>query len=127
MTHRRSTQKQKAIRIGAAGAVALAVLAGTGGCHSAFIETTLINRTDKTLRLVELDYPSASFGTQNLGPGAAFHYRFKVIGEGPLKLTWTDDVQKEHNAEGPTLHEGQQGLLTVTIIPGQTAWQTTFR
>ncbi len=105
---------------------ALVTSASLAGCHSAFIETTLVNRTDQQLRLVEVDYPSASFGTQSLAPGASFHYRFKVIGEGPVKLSWTDAVQKEHNAEGPALHEGQQGSLTVTIIPGQTAWQTTF-
>lgn len=96
------------------------------GCHSAFIETTLTNRTESTLRLVEVDYPSASFGTQNLAPGASFHYKFKVIGEGPLKMSWTDEAQKEHNAEGPSLHEGQGGQLSITLIPGQTLWQTTF-
>lgn len=113
-----------------AAAVAAGTLLGLAcltGCHSAFIETTLINRTQEPLRLVEVDYPSASFGTQNLASGASFHYRFKVIGEGSVKLSWTDSGQKQHNAEGPTLHEGQQGTLTVTIIPGQTAWQTTFR
>ena len=100
---------------------------GLSGCHSAFIEATLINRTDKPLRLVEVDYPSASFGTQNLIPGASFHYKFKLIGEGPVKLLWTDEAQKEHTVEGPYLHEGQQGLLTITVTPAQTAWQTTFR
>lgn len=101
--------------------------ANLAGCHSAFVETTLTNRTDRALHLVEVDYPSASFGTQNLQPGASFYYKFKVIGEGPMKLTWIDDGQKEHNAEGPQLREGQQGTLTITVIPGQTAWQTTFR
>ena len=110
-----------------------AVLAGAfaagslSGCHSAFVDATLINRTDKNLHLVEVDYPSASFGTQNLAPGTPFHYRFKIIGEGPVKLSWTDDAQKEHTAEGPALHEGQGGLLTITIAPGQTAWQTTLK
>ncbi len=130
MNFKYGTKSQKCLRASlAVGVTAGALLssAGLAGCHSAFIETTLINRTDQPLRLVEVDYPSASFGTQNLAPGTSFHYRFKVIGEGPVKLSWTDAGQKEHNAEGPTLHEGQGGTLTVTIIPGQTAWQTTFR
>ncbi len=98
------------------------------GCHSAFVETTLVNRTDKTLRLVEVDYPSASFGTQSLPPGASFHYKFKIIGEGPVKLTWTDEAAKEHTVDGPSLHEGQAGFLTMTVAAaGQTAWQTTLR
>lgn len=114
--------------VGATLAFAGVFAAGSlAGCHSAFVEATLINRTDKNLRLVEVDYPSASFGTQNLSPGAPFHYKFKIIGEGPVKLSWTDDAQKEHTAEGPALHEGQGGLLTITIAPGQTAWQTTLK
>lgn len=97
------------------------------GCHSAFIETTLVNRTGEKIHLIQVDYPSASFGTQTLDPAATFHYKFKIIGEGPIKLSWTDAGGKEHNAEGPTLHEGQGGTLIVTVIPGQTAWQTTLR
>ena len=97
------------------------------GCHSAFIEATLVNHSGGPLRLVEVDYPSVSFGTELLAPGMSFHYRFKVIGEGPLKLSWTDAKAREHTEEGPRLHEGQQGVLTVTVGSGQLAWQTTFR
>lgn len=103
------------------------LLLATTGCHSAFIEATLINHSGQTVRLLEMDYPSASFGTESLPPEASFHYRFKIIGEGPLKLSWTDPQQKEHSVQGPRLHEGQQGLLTVTMGPEQLAWQTTFR
>lgn len=102
-------------------------LLSAAGCHSAFIEATLVNHSGEAVRLVEVDYPSASFGTQLLPSGAVFHYRFKVIGEGPVKLSWTDAHAGEHSVEGPRLHEGQQGLLTVTMGPGQLAWQTTFR
>lgn len=109
-----------------AGALGLAMFC-LAGCHSAFVEATLVNHSGQPVRLVEVDYPSASFGTQLLPAGGIFHYRFKVIGEGPVKLSWTDTKSIEHSIEGPRLHEGQQGQLTVTMGQGQLAWQTTLR
>lgn len=100
---------------------------GVSGCHSAFVETTVQNRSGLPISLLELDYPSASFGTQNLAAGADFHYRFKVLGSGPVKLTYTDSTGHEHASSGPTLQEGTEGLLTVTVSPGVVRWQTTFR
>ncbi len=94
------------------------------GCHSPFIEATLVNHSGASVRLVELDYPSASFGTQTLEDGSTFHYRFEVIGEGPVKLSWTDAQQKEHDFQGPAIHEGQEGTISVTITPGQPAWRS---
>ena len=92
------------------------------GCHSAFIDATLSNRTDKTLNLVELDYPSASFGTQKLAPGQDFHYRFKLLGSGKLKLIYTDSANLEHTIPGPQLDEGNEGSLSVTIEPSGVQW-----
>ena len=115
------------------GLASLCLAVTAGGCHSpfghsAFIEATLVNHSGQPVRLVEMDYPSASFGTESLADGGSFHYRFKVIGQGPLKLSWTDARQREHNVGGPELHEGQRGMLTVTMGPAeQLAWQTTFR
>ena len=87
------------------------------GCHSAFIEATISNRTDKPISLVELDYPSASFGTQTLAPNQDFHYRFKVLGSGPVKLTYTDTSGHEHKATGPALNESSDGPLQIVIAP----------
>ena len=92
------------------------------GCHSAFIDATLSNRTDQTLRLVELDYPSASFGTQKLAPGQDFHYRFKLLGSGKLKLIYTDTANVEHTVPGPQLDEGNEGSLSVTIQSSSVHW-----
>ena len=91
------------------------------------VDATVQNRSGAAVNLLEVDYPSASFGTQNLGEGKDFHYRFKILGSGPLKLTYTDGGRHDHTAEGPTLHEGEEGLLNVTIAPGGVRWQTTFR
>ncbi len=99
---------------------ALVVLAT--GCHSAFIEATVSNRTDKPISLVELDYPSASFGTQTLAPGGEYHYRFKLLGSGDLKLLYTDASRTDHTVAGPHMNEGDEGSLTVTVTPAGVQW-----
>ena len=99
-----------------------AVLLLATGCHSAFIDATLSNRTDKVISLVELDYPSASFGTQTLAAGQDFHYRFKLLGSGKLKLIYTDSTNVEHTVAGPQLDEGNEGSLSVTIQPSGVQW-----
>jgi hypothetical protein len=106
--------------------LALAAALVLAGCHSAHIEATISNRTAEPLSLVELDYPSASFGTQTLAPGADFHYRFKVLGQGPTTLLWTDPARHDHKATGPALHETDEGALTVLITPGGPVWQPHF-
>jgi hypothetical protein len=95
--------------------VALLTLAG---CHSATIAATISNRTPEPLSLVEVDYPSASFGTQALAPGQDFHYRFKVLGSGATTVLWTDAAHQDHKNSGPSLREGDDGALTITFNSG---------
>lgn len=99
------------------------------GCHSAYVEATVSNRTAQPLQLIEVDYPSASFGTQSLAPGADFHYRFKVLGTGKMKLIYTDSARNEQTSEGPRLTEGAEGAILITIQSDGTHWQnnTTLR
>ena len=101
------------------GGLALTAIAG---CHSAFIRTTVTNHTGQPVPLFEVDYPSASFGGSTLAPDGTFSYRFKVLGTGPVKLSWTDAAQHEHTATGPVIREGQEGSLTITIQPHTTLW-----
>ena len=93
-------------------------------CHSSFIQTTITNSTSQSIQLFELDYPTASFGGQNLAPNGVFHYRFKVIGQGPAKLTWTTSTGQDHSSQGPSLHEDQEGTLNVTIRTQDAAWDS---
>jgi hypothetical protein len=104
---------------------ALALLASISatGCHSAYVTTTVSNHTTQPIDLIEVDYPSASFGTQGLAPGADFHYRFKVIGSGNLKLQYTDNTHQDHKAEGPLLKEGAEGPLAIIITNQGILWQ----
>lgn len=93
------------------------------GCRSAFVAAELKNDTAYPLSVVEVDYPSASFGTQSVAPGGSFRYRFKILGSGPTKLTYTDMQGHEHTATGPTLQEGSEGSLAIRISPSGVAWE----
>lgn len=97
--------------------IALALACGLTGCHSAFISATVSNHSGAPISLVEIDYPSASFGTDTLASGQDFHYRFKVLGSGPTTALWTDTANHQQKSSGPTLHEGDEGELIVTFPP----------
>jgi hypothetical protein len=103
--------------------VALATGLTLTGCHSAYIAATISNHTTQPLSLIEVDYPSASFGTQNLAPGQDFHYRFKVLGSGPTTVLWTDAAHHDQKSSGPQLHEGDEGSLTINFASNASpAW-----
>ncbi len=104
-------------------ALALCLFAVTG-CRSPYVVATVSNDTAAPVSLVEVDYPSASFGIQSLAPGGDLHYRFKVLGSGPLKLTYTGPQGKEQTSKGPYLREGVEGPLTITIASDGVHWQT---
>lgn len=97
------------------------------GCRSAFVSATITNNSAAQVNLIEVDYPSASFGVGSLAAGAQFHYRFKILGSGPVKLQYTDVSGKEHTATGPDLQEGQQGSLRIDIdASGNVSWTPDF-
>ena len=100
---------------------------GLAGCRSAYVEADVKNATDKPVSLVEVDYPSASFGVGSLAAGAEYHYRFKILGDGGTQILWTDATKKQHTEKGPDLHEGQQGPLTVTIGGDAATWSSGLR
>jgi hypothetical protein len=105
---------------------AASLLAATG-CRSRYIEATVTNATASPVSLVEVDYPSASFGRESIPAGADYHYRFKVLGDGPTKVLWTDATHRDHTVPGPTLHEGDEGTLTVTLTPATATWNLTLK
>lgn len=88
------------------------------GCHSFHIDATIENRTGAPIQLLEVDYPSASFGADSLPAGAEFHYRFQVRGSGQLKISYTALNGRTVQISGPTLVERQQGLLDIVLEPG---------
>jgi hypothetical protein len=98
------------------------LLVALAGCKSKFIEATIVNQ-GPTLHVMEFDYPSASFGANQIASGASFHYRFKVQGEGTLSLQYEDGEGHTHNATGPKVNLNDEGTLQVTITPaGKVTW-----
>jgi osmotically-inducible protein OsmY len=95
--------------------ILLFVTLGLSACRSAFVETTIANGDSAAVRLIEVDYPSASFGVQSLDAHAVYHYHFKIQGSGPITITWTDSTGKVHTSTGPVLFEGQHGDLRISI------------
>jgi hypothetical protein len=94
------------------------------GCGSKFVETSIENDSGQPLRVVELDYPGAGFGTSTLAPRAVYHYRFKALGSGALSLSYTDASGAAHTAAGPVIEDAQGGTLVVHIGErGAVTWQ----
>jgi hypothetical protein len=93
-------------------------LLAVAGCHSYHIDCTIENRTGAAVRLLEVDYPSASFGTDNVAAGADFHYRFVVLDSGPIKVQYTAANGQQVQLTGPTLDEHQQGRFEIVLLPG---------
>jgi|ERR1700727_1086117 hypothetical protein len=92
------------------------------GCRSRFVEVTIRNQ-GPTMHVVEFDYPSASFGINQLASGAKYQYRFKIQGSGPLSLAYEDALGHTHTAQGPKVEQGDQGSLLVNIAPqGAVTW-----
>jgi hypothetical protein len=104
-------------------ALAAAVLLTITGCRSPYVETTVANRTGGDISELQVEYPSASFGKDKLPNDADFHYRFKLQGDGPIKVSYTDAAHHDHSVTGPTLYQGQQGTLRIDInLPDNVAF-----
>ena len=87
-------------------------------CHSYHIDATIENHTGAPIQLLQVDYPSASFGVDSLAPATDFHYRFQVRGSGQLKVSYTAANGQTVQISGPTLAERQQGTLEIVLEPG---------
>jgi hypothetical protein len=79
---------------------------------------TVENRTGAAIQLLEVDYPSASFGADKLAPGEIFRYSIQVRGSGPLKVDYTGSDGRQAQINGPTLTERQEGLIQIVLLPG---------
>jgi hypothetical protein len=102
----------------AADIVAVVALIGLTGCHSYHVDATVENRTGAPVQLLEVDYPTASFGADALTAGQVFHYRMQLRGSGPLKVQYTAGDGRPAQVTGPTLVERQEGTLEIVLLPG---------
>jgi len=99
-------------------AIALAASITAAGCHSYHIEATVENRTGAPIQLLEVDYPTASFGVNALAAGETFHYRIQLRGSGPLKVQYTGADRRQAQIVGPQVAERQEGRLQIVLLPG---------
>lgn len=90
-------------------------------CHSRHVDITLENHTGAAIQLLEVDYPSASFGADSLAAGADFHYRIQIEGNGPIKISYTPADGKPVQITGLQLDNLQQGRLEIDLLPGAKA------
>jgi len=87
-------------------------------CHSYQVDATVENRTGAPIDLLEVDYPSASFGADSLAAGADYRYRFQIRLSGPVKVQYTEAATHMlRQITGPDLYEGQQGRLQIVLLP----------
>lgn len=96
------------------------LLSGTlalSACHSYHIDVTIKNSTGSAISLLEVDYPSASFGADSLAAGADFHYLIQTRGSAPLKVQYTTPAGRQVQIAGPTLYERQEGKIAVILLP----------
>lgn len=99
-------------------AVFLPPLLAVTACHSHQIDAVVENRTGARIELIEVDYPSASFGVDVLAADADYRYRFQVVGSGPVTVQYTDSAShKLRQLTGPTLYEHQEGRLEIVLLP----------
>ncbi len=103
---------------GGLGVALAAMLMPLAGCHSYHVETTVENRTGEAIQLLEVDYPSASFGADSLAAGADYHYRIQLRDSGPLKVQYTAKNGHQAQIDGPALAEGEEGSLDIVLLPG---------
>ncbi len=93
------------------------------GCHSFHIDIAVENQTGVPIRLLEVDYPNASFGVDVLAANATYHYRIQVQGNGPLKVQYSTPVGdtpsqgQQRQIQGPVLTEKQEGTLKIVLLP----------
>lgn len=102
-------------------AVALLAMIFAAGCkeyRSFWVNVTVVNRTGAPIREIEVDYPSASFGINQLEAGAVYHYRLKVSGKGKLHAQYPGALDKIIRVDGPLLQNNDQGKIQIDLEPG---------
>ena len=98
--------------------VVLLPLLVAAACKSYIVHVTVVNQTGGMVNLLEVDYPSASFGVDTLPEGGVYHYHLQLQDSGPMKVKYTEGEKKQWQSTGPTLHQGQQGTMEIVLMPG---------
>lgn len=100
----------------AAVSLALCVTA-LSACHSYHIDATILNHTGGAVSLLEVDYPSASFGVDAIPADGTYHYRLQTRDSGPIKVQYTAPNGHQIQITGPKLYEKQEGSIEIILLP----------
>ncbi len=86
-------------------------------CHSYHIEATVENHTGGTVTLLEVDYPSASFGSDTLAADGSFSSPYPD----PRQRSHHRSVHRTHGravqVQGPDIYEQQEGSIEIVLLP----------
>jgi hypothetical protein len=88
------------------------------GCRSKHVEVIVENRSGGPVRLLEVDYPSASFGRNAMTADETYRYQIQVRGSGKVKVQYTGADGRTVQGEGAELSEGETGRLEIELAPG---------
>lgn len=102
---------------------ALLVLAGSS-CSKRYVDFAVTNNTGVELHAIEINYPGGSFGTTKLAPGQTFHYHFKSLHNGKLKLGFENPGHKWISSDGPAWTESHGGdIETIIDVDSRVHWK----
>lgn len=104
-------------RLRVAWAVLLLPLLTAASCRTYVVNVTVVNHTGGVVNLLEVDYPSASFGVDTMPAGGVFHYHLQVQDSGSVKVMYTEGRTQRYKSTGPNLYQGQQGQLEIVLNP----------
>ena len=93
------------------------------GCQSAWVQATVVNEQNAPVSLVEVNYPGGSFGVQSIGAQGNFRYRFHILSDDQITISYNDAAGHSHTEKGPQLKQGEGGTLRIVIAPdGKVVW-----
>lgn len=97
----------------------------SSSCGKRYVDFSVTNNTAIELHAVEINYPGGSFGTTKLAPGQTFHYHFKSLQNGKLKLGFEGPGHKWISSDGPAWSQGHGGNIQTTInADSRVQWET---
>src|SRR5579871_5254348 len=89
----------------------------SAGCHSYHIEATVENHTGGSVTLLEVDYPSASFGVDTLAADGTVRHRIQIRDSGPITVQYVGPHGRQIQVKGPVLYEKQEGSINIVLLP----------
>ena len=75
----------------------------------------LVNTSAEPISTIIVDYPSATFGKDQLAPGETFSSPVKITDTGPLKVQFADAKGGNHHYILPLLHPNQEGFIEISL------------